>query len=129
MAKRRVVLTGAAGYISAQLLPAFREHYDLVLLDLTKETKEGRIDEIQEVDLTDPDVDKYREHFRGAGVIVHNADRAVLENMEIPGGQVAIGVPPKILSEVSHEQRSAWDWGLKLCQALPACWHKTLRGP
>ncbi len=53
---------------------------------------------------------------------------AVLENMEIPGGQVGIGVPPKILSEVSHEQRSAWDWGLKLCQALPACWHKTLRG-
>ncbi len=54
MAKRRVVVTGAAGYISAQLLPAFRERYDLVLLDLAKETKEGRIDEIQEVDLSSP---------------------------------------------------------------------------
>ena len=41
MAKRRVVLTGAAGYISAQLLPVLHERYDLVLLDLTKETKGG----------------------------------------------------------------------------------------
>ena len=73
MAKRRVVLTGAAGYISAQLLPVLHERYDLVLLDLTKETKGGRIHEIQEVDLSSPDVDQYREHFRGADAIVHNA--------------------------------------------------------
>ena len=28
MAKRRVLVTGAAGTISGQLLPAFRERYD-----------------------------------------------------------------------------------------------------
>jgi len=33
MAKRRVLPTGAADTISSQLLPAFRERYDLVLLD------------------------------------------------------------------------------------------------
>ena len=47
MAKRRVVLTGAAGYISSQLLPVFRERYDLVLLDLTKEGKQGPFEDIQ----------------------------------------------------------------------------------
>ena len=33
MARKRVLITGAAGYLSRQLLPVFRERYDLVLLD------------------------------------------------------------------------------------------------
>jgi hypothetical protein len=73
MAKRRVLLTGAAGYISSQLLPVFRERYDLVLLDVTSEGKQGPIEDILEADLSDPDVDRYREHFRGADAVVHNA--------------------------------------------------------
>ena len=81
MAKLRVVLTGAAGYISAQLLPMFRERYDVVLLDMTKETKHGQIDEIHEVDLSNHDVDQYREHFRGADAIVHNAWHSYGEGM------------------------------------------------
>ena len=66
MAKRRVLVTGAAGTISGQLLPAFRERYDLVLLD--RDDSDG----IRGADLTDPDVDAYREHFRGVDAIVHN---------------------------------------------------------
>lgn len=81
MAKRRIVVTGAAGYISAQLLPVLRERYDLLLLDMTKETKNGRIDEIREVDLSDPHVDPYCEHFRGADAVVHNAWHSYGEGM------------------------------------------------
>jgi nucleoside-diphosphate-sugar epimerase len=36
MARKRVLITGAAGYLSRQLLPVFREHYDVVLLDRHK---------------------------------------------------------------------------------------------
>ncbi len=73
--RRRVLLTGAAGYISSQLLPAFRERYELVLLDLTKESKHGRVEDIVEADLTSPDIDAYRSHFRGVDAIVHNGFR------------------------------------------------------
>ena len=69
MAKKRLVLTGAAGYISAQLLPALRRRYDLVLLDVRAEGGDG----IHEVDLADADVDAYREHFAGADAVIHNA--------------------------------------------------------
>jgi hypothetical protein len=34
MSRKRVLITGAAGYLSRQLLPVFRHRYDLVLLDV-----------------------------------------------------------------------------------------------
>lgn len=73
--RRRVLLTGAAGYISSQLLPAFRERYDLVLLDVTKESKHGKLEGIVEVDLASPDIESYRKHFRGVDAVVHNGFR------------------------------------------------------
>jgi len=53
MARKRVLITGAAGYLSRQLLPVFRERYDLVLLD---RRKPHDIDDIIEVDLVNPDM-------------------------------------------------------------------------
>jgi hypothetical protein len=47
----------------------FRERYDLVLLD---RRKPHDIDDIIEVDLVNPDIDAYREHFKGVDAIVHN---------------------------------------------------------
>ena len=69
MSRKRVLITGAAGYLSRQLLPVFRERYDLVLLD---RHKPDDIDDIIEVDFTNPDIDSYREHFKGVDAIVHN---------------------------------------------------------
>ena len=46
MARKRVLITGAAGYLSRQLLPVLRERYDLVLLDRRKPPD---IDDIIEV--------------------------------------------------------------------------------
>ena len=59
--------------MSGILLPAFRERYELVLLDVTKQSKKGPIDDVIIADVSDPDVEKYRAHFRGAYAIVHNA--------------------------------------------------------
>ena len=69
MARKRVLITGAAGYLSRQLLPVFRERYDLVLLD---RRKPHDIDDIIEVDLVNPEIDTYRKHFKGVDAIVHN---------------------------------------------------------
>jgi len=51
----------------------------------------------------------------------------VLPDMEIPGGKVVVGVPGKIMGDVSEEQKAAWAWGLELYQALPARCLKGLR--
>jgi len=74
VSRLRVLVTGAAGYIASQLLPSFRELYDLVLLDVRNTDRQGRvIPDIILADLTDPDLDRYRAHFRGVEVVVHLA--------------------------------------------------------
>jgi nucleoside-diphosphate-sugar epimerase len=64
-AKRRVVLTGATGYIASQLLPVFRERYDLVALDVR--AAEG----VTQVNLLEDADEKLRPHFVGADAVVH----------------------------------------------------------
>jgi hypothetical protein len=78
MAKRRVLITGASGEITRQLLPAFRERYELVLLDTRPSSTE---DGILDVDVGDPDIDSYREYFKGVDAIVHNV-RAVTPGVQ-----------------------------------------------
>ena len=38
---KKVLMTGAAGYIANQLLPTFRETYDIVLVDATDTDRQG----------------------------------------------------------------------------------------
>ncbi len=74
MAKRRVLITGASGYIASQLLPSFREKYDLVLLDVTDRDRRGeKVRGVQVVDLIDPDRSKYLHYFQGVDSVVHLA--------------------------------------------------------
>ena len=71
-AKRIVVITGASGYIASLLLPAFRERYDLTLLDLRTVDRDGNeVEGVQIADLTDRNRDSFRHHFRGADAVVH----------------------------------------------------------
>lgn len=51
----------------------------------------------------------------------------VLSDLMIPAGKMVLGVPGKIMGDVSAEQKAAWDWGLKLYQALPARCREGLR--
>jgi nucleoside-diphosphate-sugar epimerase len=70
--KRRVLVTGASGYIAGQLLPALRERYDLVLLDTRAEDRSGRpVEGVQIADLTNPDLDANRSFFCGIDSVVH----------------------------------------------------------
>ena len=63
--RRRVVLTGATGYIASQVLPVFRERYDVVALDVR--AAEG----VQPANLLDDPDDVLRPHFGGADAVVH----------------------------------------------------------
>jgi UDP-glucose 4-epimerase len=72
LAKKRVVVTGAAGYVAQRMLPELRERWDLVLLDVRPTTRDGKtVPGLMVVDLTKPDRNEYRQHFRGADAVIH----------------------------------------------------------
>jgi len=74
MAKKRVVLTGAAGYVAQRMLDALRVKFDVVLLDAVDKTRGGRaVPGLHVVDLTNEDRDRYRHLFRGADAVIHCA--------------------------------------------------------
>ena len=72
MAKKRVVVTGAAGYVAQRMLPELRERWDLVLLDVRPTTRDGKtVPGLVVADLTKPDRNEYRQHFKGADAVIH----------------------------------------------------------
>ncbi len=74
MAKKRVVITGASGYIVQRMWSKMTERYDVVALDSRATTAEGApVPGIHVCDLTERDRDSYREHFRGADAVIHSA--------------------------------------------------------
>src|SRR5437867_9861661 len=72
MANRKVVVTGAAGYVAGRMLPALRERYDLTLLDVRTTSRQGQeVPGVQVTDLLEGNRDAYRSHFRGADAVIH----------------------------------------------------------
>ena len=74
MGRKRVVLTGAAGYVAQRMIEPLRQRYDLVCLDVTETTRDGLpVPDVRLADLNDPDRDAYRAHFQGADAVLHCA--------------------------------------------------------
>ena len=72
MPDKKVLMTGAAGYIADQLLPTFRERYDMVLIDMKETNRQGeRVEGVVIADLIDPDRSEYTRYFRGVDAVVH----------------------------------------------------------
>ncbi|MFT5377655.1 MAG: UDP-glucose 4-epimerase [Candidatus Latescibacterota bacterium] len=70
--KKRVLVTGAAGKIAGQVLPALRERYDLTLLDVRTTDRDGQhMTDVQIADLVDGDRDAYRHHFKDIDAVAH----------------------------------------------------------
>ena len=71
MSRRKVLLTGAAGYIAGRMLPALHERYDLTLLDVRTVNREGT--EVPGIIVADlcQERDAYRAHFRGVDAVIH----------------------------------------------------------
>ncbi|MFQ5572553.1 MAG: NAD-dependent epimerase/dehydratase family protein [Rhodothermales bacterium] len=74
MAKKRVVLTGAAGYVAQRMFKELSERWELVPIDVRSTTRDGtKIPGMVVADLTKPDRNNYREHFKGADAVIHCA--------------------------------------------------------
>ncbi|HET6262650.1 MAG TPA: NAD(P)-dependent oxidoreductase, partial [Chloroflexia bacterium] len=74
MAKLRVLLTGATGYIAGQLLPAFRTRYDLRLIDARQHDQSGQpVDGVEVVDLLGSSPADLEPYFAGVDAVVHTA--------------------------------------------------------
>jgi UDP-glucose 4-epimerase len=72
MAKKRVVLTGAAGYVAQRMFTELSQRWELVPIDVRQTTRDGRaIPGLVVADLTQPNRDAYRRHFRGADAVIH----------------------------------------------------------
>ena len=72
MTKRKIVVTGAAGYVAGRMLPALQERYATVLLDVKTTNRQGEeVVGIRIADLVEKNREAYREHFRGADAVVH----------------------------------------------------------
>ena len=70
-----VLVTGAAGYIGSYLLPAFRERYELRLVDNRDRDGLGRpVPGLEVRDVSDLGrMEEYRDLFRGVDAVVHLA--------------------------------------------------------
>ena len=72
MGKRRVVVTGAAGYVAQRMFARLTERWEVVPIDVMPTTRAGReVPGIVVADLAGPDRDQYRRHFRGADAVIH----------------------------------------------------------
>ena len=69
---KKILMTGATGYVADQMLPTFREKYETVLIDTRKENRRGEhVQGVNVVDLIDPDTSKYKDLFNGVDVPKH----------------------------------------------------------
>ncbi len=74
MARQRVLITGATGYIAQRLLPGIRERYDLTLVDRRGTTSDGTpVEGVRIADLLRDDPEQLRPLFRGQDSVVHLA--------------------------------------------------------
>jgi hypothetical protein len=72
VAKRRVVLTGASGYVAQRMFPELSARWDLVPIDVRPTTRDGKpVPGIIVADLANPDRNAYRQHFKGADAVIH----------------------------------------------------------
>ncbi len=131
---KRIVVTGAAGYCAALLLPALERRYDSVLLDVRDTRKDGtRVPGIELVDLRDPNLDGYRRHFAGADAVVQlaYAGGAQLEAEAYFGQRASLDMNRNVLEAaraegvrriVQFSSNHAADWYERLY------WKKTFAG-
>jgi hypothetical protein len=69
---KKVLLTGATGYIAGQLLSVLREHYDLRLVDVRDTNRAGEtVPGVEIVDVLDGDRPELEAVFDGIDTVVH----------------------------------------------------------
>ena len=87
MTDKKVLITGAAGYIASQVLPTFRERYETVLLDITDRDRQGRrVEGVAIVDL----MGKRPFHSKAVKVTLSGASVGKGGHVLAPGGSLKL---------------------------------------
>ncbi len=74
MARPKVLVTGAAGYVAAQMLPTLRERYDCTLIDVATTDRNGQeVPGVQVQSVLVDDLDTLRPLFTGCDAVIHLA--------------------------------------------------------
>ena len=98
--KRKVLVTGASGYIAGRMLPTFRERYNLVLLDVKTTNRESEeVQGVQIGNLTDPNRETYRHYFKDVDAVVHCAFKRGGFEDEFANVQMAYNIYQTCLEE------------------------------
>jgi nucleoside-diphosphate-sugar epimerase len=72
MAKLKVLLTGATGYVAGQLLPELRERYDLRLIDVRQTNRAGEtVAGVEVVDALNAPDEQLVPYFAGTDIVMH----------------------------------------------------------
>ena len=70
--KRKVLITGAAGYVASQMRDQFAELYNLVLADVTDRGRDGKpVPGVKTADFIDSERSNYRHLFEGVDAVIH----------------------------------------------------------
>lgn len=111
--KRTILLTGAAGYVAAQLLPEFTTRYRLRLVDVTDTDRQGRpVPGITIVDLTTPDPSGCAPLFQGVDAVIHLGYRHPPAGAEETPGLDAFDSEFANLRMAQNVYRCAFDAGV-----------------
>ena len=97
MSTRRVLVTGATGYIATLVLPALLQRYALTLVDVKREDREGHhVDDVEILDLlNDPD-DRLIELCADVATIVHCGFRRASEPVTYAGERANLDMTARV---------------------------------
>ena len=71
---KKILITGATGYVADQMLASMKDRYETVLVDTRDVNRRGEpVEGVHIVDLINPDREKYSHLFEGVGAVVHLA--------------------------------------------------------
>ena len=71
-AKRKVLMTGASGYVASLMRDQFADRFDLVMADVTDKGRDGEsVPGIQAANFIDTDRSKYQSLFKGVDTVIH----------------------------------------------------------
>lgn len=74
MVRKRVVLTGACGYVAQRMFHELAERYELIAIDIRAgDAGSAAIPGLVQCDLTNPGRDAYRQYFHDADAVIHCA--------------------------------------------------------
>ena len=71
---KKILITGATGYVADQMLASMRDRYETILVDTRDVNRRGDpVDGVHIVDLINPDREKYIHLFEGVDAVIHLA--------------------------------------------------------